>query len=844
MKDKVFFVAAALLAVALAVGGAGQNFPLLEMLLDLLALAAAVLFLWYPQSEALPTLSRCAVLLVGAVLLLPLCQLIPLPPSLWQALPGRDVVVQIDAGSGIAGWRPLTLDVEGTIRAALNLIPACVLLVLVLHLHTYDRAKLLVIIAAFALFGAILGIVQLATGGSLTPYPSAHIGYPIGLFVNRNHHALFLLLAMPMVAATAARFMRRSQSDLAYLAAALAVLIILAIAVVGTTSRMAMALLPVALVASLALLFFRQSVWRVAVPSMLALTLVVTIVSWVGGFDRTLARFSSLHDGRLDYWSDVSWALQHYGLAGTGFGTFIPVFKTAESLSSVSPAILNHAHNDFIEIVLEGGIPAIVLLAAFLAILAATVTQMMRKKLDFERAAPRLAALTGILLTLIFSLVDYPLRMPALSCVFAVLCGCVLPSPVPVARGTDLVAAAARRTLSVRTAAVRLTALVTGCALVLAVLQAGVSASALLSNRYEVASAWAPWSTAAHEGRSDDALGSGPTAAIDEAIYALRLSPIDADAVRTVAMGRAAAGSVRSGQQLMDIAASLGWRDALTQLWAIGASQQTGEPEKAVERAEALFQQDLFFPSAVELLLRDAPSGVTANELVRALAQGPQWRARFFKAVGQLPASSNDRVAQFAVRLNRTRAPLTVEEVQPLVDRLIANGQIERASWLWTQARRDNLVANGDFGQLSDRNGVAAPAAWDISDEDLATIAIQIPPFESRGRALRVSSAARSGAILSQRLLLRPGSYLLSFVARSDGPSEAAVAWELRCSSSPATQSAQEALVSPGRWRRFDVDVTVPVQDCPIQRLALRRPTDIHPPEVWIDRIILQPRFR
>jgi O-antigen ligase len=781
---------------------------------------------------------------MAAVVLLPLCQLVPLPPSLWHALPGREVVAEIDAGAGISGWRPLTFDVEGTIRAVLNLIPACVMLVLVLHLHTRERMKLLMIIGGFALFGAVLGIAQLATEGAMTPYPSSHIGYPIGLFVNRNHNAVFLLIAMPVIAAAAARSMRSSGSTLPFVSAALALLTILAVVVIGTTSRMAITLLPLALAASLGLLFFRQSVWRVAVPSMLVLGSVAAVVSWVGGLNRTLSRFSSLHEGRFDYWNDVSWALDHYGLAGTGFGTFIPIYKTAESLSSVSPAILNHAHNDFIEIVLEGGVPAIVLLVAFFAVLAAAVIQMMRKGFDFERASPRVAALIGIVMILIFSLVDYPLRMPALSCVFAVLCACVLPSPLPKIHGTAVIAVPDRRTFSFRMHAVRLAVVALACAVAVPVVQAGVSASQLHSNHFAQASAWAPWSTAAHEALSDDALISNPGMASEEAVHALRLSPIDANALRTVALVQTAGGSPESEARLMGVAASLGWRDPLTQLWAIAASQQTGEPEKAVERAEALFQQELFYPTSLELLLRDAPSGQTATALVQTLARDPPWRAQFFKAAAQVPPADFRKLPGFVAILNQTRAPLLTDEAHPLVDRLIASNNFAEATWLWAQARKHGLVANGGFERLDLRDGIDTPAEWDISDQDLATIAIQVPPFENHGRALRISGAARSGGILSQRLMLPPGSYSLSYLARSGGTTDVMLRWELRCSSTNLSQTSPDAAASSSRWVRTDAHFTVPLQDCPIQRLALKRPNDIHSPEVWIDDIVLKPSAR
>ena len=83
MKRNIIFVAAAgLLVLALAVGGAGENFPLLEMILDLAALGAGGLIIWKRSPERLTTLARCALALMAAVILLPLLQLVPLPLSL------------------------------------------------------------------------------------------------------------------------------------------------------------------------------------------------------------------------------------------------------------------------------------------------------------------------------------------------------------------------------------------------------------------------------------------------------------------------------------------------------------------------------------------------------------------------------------------------------------------------------------------------------------------------------------------------------------------------------------------------------------------------------------------
>ena len=67
MKRNINFVATAgLLALALAVGGAGENFPLLEMMLDLAALGVGGVLIWNGSPERLTTLARCAVALYGS----------------------------------------------------------------------------------------------------------------------------------------------------------------------------------------------------------------------------------------------------------------------------------------------------------------------------------------------------------------------------------------------------------------------------------------------------------------------------------------------------------------------------------------------------------------------------------------------------------------------------------------------------------------------------------------------------------------------------------------------------------------------------------------------------------
>jgi hypothetical protein len=82
------------LALALALGGGGSPAPLPEIILECLAVLFAVM--WMLGALSAPQwrqVSGIAWIIAGIITAVPLLQLIPLPPLIWQALPGRSVEV-------------------------------------------------------------------------------------------------------------------------------------------------------------------------------------------------------------------------------------------------------------------------------------------------------------------------------------------------------------------------------------------------------------------------------------------------------------------------------------------------------------------------------------------------------------------------------------------------------------------------------------------------------------------------------------------------------------------------------------------------------------------------------
>src|SRR5690606_20374371 len=151
--------------------------------------------------------ARAALLLVGAVMLLALAQLVPLPPGVWRALPGRELVSEALAliGSG-ADWRPLSLDPNRTWNAFFALFVPFATICLVAAQEPRWQEKLPTILLGIGLLSAALGYLQALGGNGLHLYEITHRGFPVGMFANKNHQAillLWLIFASSFIAATA-----------------------------------------------------------------------------------------------------------------------------------------------------------------------------------------------------------------------------------------------------------------------------------------------------------------------------------------------------------------------------------------------------------------------------------------------------------------------------------------------------------------------------------------------------------------------------------------------------------------------------------------------------------------
>ena len=394
-------------------------------------------------------------LLAGLFGALFVVQLLPLPPALWSALPGREHVVGGLSALGAAlPWMPLSLAPEKTVQSGLSLlVPVAMIVMIGAFRRPVARAAVLVLLVLMVL-SVLLGVAQVAGNAQLYFYSYTNGGSAVGFFANSNHFATLMCVTLPLAAGLVARW--RSGSDGAQAASRVfATSLLLGIVLLGllgvtmtkSVAGAALALLALAGSAVIVLSGLPRS-WRLG---FLGGVLVVLIVAAVAAFSNGIGDLTTTDVGggdlsRTAIWRVTARAIGDFGMIGAGFGTFPQVFHLFENPETVTSVFANHAHNDLLEFVLEGGLPGVLLLIVFLIWLGTRVAAVWL----IERRRDPLAqgASVATLIILLHSLVDYPLRTGAIAALLGLCLALLARDPAGNSTGEPTVEAQPGRHLS------------------------------------------------------------------------------------------------------------------------------------------------------------------------------------------------------------------------------------------------------------------------------------------------------------------------------------------------------------------------------------------------------------
>ena len=426
-------LAAGLLAFSLVLGGSGSPAPLLELTLQcLMAIGAAV---WLLQPQALSKVPGPAWRIAALILALPLIQLVPLPPMIWQGLPGRDgMVAALELVGAEDSWRALTLSPSRTVASLLAASAAVTSLILAASLAARGRWLLIGVIAAIGLATLLIGAAQLSGGaGNPLRFFDPNEVYLTGFQANHNSAADIILIAMLAIAALGRMALDQRLVRLAGLRLAITVLAANAVLVLGlflAGSRAGLALLPLVLTFQYLILQPDRKIrWlRLTMSASAAAASIAAAFFLLRGnraVEQILARFNFDGEFRPELWRDAAFALGQHWPVGSGQGTFVPVMMAAERLEVVDQTLPNRAHNDYLELAIEAGLPGLLVLAIIAAIVLRAVWLARRDPPAGSR--PQVLFASGTLAVIaLHSLVDYPLRSMALAAVAATAVGLLL----------------------------------------------------------------------------------------------------------------------------------------------------------------------------------------------------------------------------------------------------------------------------------------------------------------------------------------------------------------------------------------------------------------------------------
>lgn len=404
-------------------------------------LSLPILFLVFAENRVLHRISAGQALVIAGILVSAILFLVPVPMWLWVQLPGRAgyaEIVGLDAEILTSGWRAISIVPEKTEKALWALLPPIATYVAVVTQPSINIKRMVLIIIGVAVFQSTLGLIQY--GGGLHEVfgleDSHSQGQAVGTYYNRDHLAGFLEMVFPVVLSLLAamlgghlnpvhQYKSRRQSwsfwatiegnqSLLYGLAAIVIILCL----VFTRSRTGIALTMAGLILVLMAFSRRLGGNNVYGPYGTVVALIVVIAVEIG-LVPIFDRFS------VDHMRDLRWEI--FATSMQGIGDFFPLGSGSGTFPYVYPLyqlphdnyFINHAHNDYLEWVFDGGILAVAIIVAALYLYFKNWKVVWIKGEWRVFRFIQVGAGIGVLMMILHSLIDFNLHKPVNAIYFA-----------------------------------------------------------------------------------------------------------------------------------------------------------------------------------------------------------------------------------------------------------------------------------------------------------------------------------------------------------------------------------------------------------------------------------------
>jgi O-antigen ligase len=271
---------------------------------------------------------------------------------------------------------------------------------------------------------SLLGIIQHFTADGKIYWFRVPVaaGDTFGPYVNRNHFAGFVELVLPVgLGLLVFRGVRR---DIFPMTALLTIVPMGALILSGSRGGIVSLVFELGVLVLLARTRKRPEGSHIAAIAIVGLAAVVLIL-WMGA-GKAIERFSSVRSGdvllerRVTMFRGTWHVFLDHPITGSGLGTLVAVYPRYET--GYDGKVVDHAHNDYVELLAETGILGGLCSAAFLW----TLFSVARKNFEAEQGhfsrALHAGAITAAGGLLLHSFVDFNLHIPSNVLLFLLQC--------------------------------------------------------------------------------------------------------------------------------------------------------------------------------------------------------------------------------------------------------------------------------------------------------------------------------------------------------------------------------------------------------------------------------------
>lgn len=374
-------------------------------------------------------------------------QLLPLPAPVRSVLSPNRAPVEAQLVFTPAANGPLTLDPAATARALA--VGTALFLIFLSARALFERQEgLRTVCRGIAWIGLLLAteaFIQRAVSpasiyGVWRPPGLASNILPWGPFINRNDFAAWLLMAIPLtIGYVLMRMSSRRVSPEARIDAdrivdsrlilLLASSCVMTGAILASLSRSGVLSLAIALVAFMLLARTRLGRTRLSLLAA-AVGLLLIVAGFYVNLPALLSRMNEAWPsglgGRLAVWRETWPIVRDFAGTGVGVGAYAQAMLVYQQTNRLM--FFNHAHNEFLQIVTEGGVVLGIAGAIALGIAATRAAALLRTDRSSVFWA-RAGATCGLFGVACQSVWDTTLRMPANAVLFAILAAVALHRP-------------------------------------------------------------------------------------------------------------------------------------------------------------------------------------------------------------------------------------------------------------------------------------------------------------------------------------------------------------------------------------------------------------------------------